>query len=106
MKEVFSHRDFVMVSSYAQLLEAEGFLVHVKNERLTMLGLADIPIPNFYPALCVVNDGDYEAAVDFLRKRISEEQEGASGGHFCKGCEEVSPGNFEICWNCGEDLFL
>lgn len=59
MKELFRHKDHAMVAYYKSVLEAKGIPVMLRNEYLAMSGLAEIPIPEFYPNICVMNDEDY-----------------------------------------------
>jgi hypothetical protein len=68
MKELFRERDPSRVGYYQSLLEASGIQTHVRNRDLvTTMGL-EVPIPEFFPALCVVDDEDYDAAIEFLRE--------------------------------------
>lgn len=104
MKELFRERDFTQVGYYQSILESEGIPTHVRNQHLTSAGLAEIPIPEFFPALCVVNDEDYNKALDILRRRKEENEKDADGEVICSSCSESNPGNFEICWSCGGNL--
>ena len=68
MKELFRERDPSRVGYYQSLLEASGIQTHVRNRDLVTTMGVEVPIPEFFPALCVVNDDDYEAAVEVLRE--------------------------------------
>ena len=103
MKELFREQDFTRVGLYRSMLESEGIPTFVLNENAETMTTM-VPIPEFFPALCVVNDDDYDLAVEVLEKnavhgaRLSQQQ------HVCPKCQERSPGNFETCWSCGADL--
>ncbi len=51
---------------YQSLLEAAGIATHVRNRDLVVM-VTEVPIPEFFPALCVVNDGDYDRALEILK---------------------------------------
>jgi hypothetical protein len=103
MKELFRERDFTRVGLYQSMLEAEGISTVVLNENSETMTTI-VPIPVFFPALCVVNDEDYDRAVDVLERnsvgsaRLSQQQK------VCPACQENNPGNFETCWSCGSEL--
>jgi hypothetical protein len=104
MKELFRERDYTKVGYFESVLEAEGIPTIVRNKHLTMSGLTEIPIPEFFPALCVIEDADYERAMEIIRRHLTENSEGADREVTCPSCGEANPGNFDICWACGEDL--
>jgi hypothetical protein len=66
MKELFRERDPALVGMYQSLLESAGIATHVRNRDLVVM-VTEVPIPEFFPALCVVNDGDYDRALEILR---------------------------------------
>lgn len=104
MKELFRERELIKVSFYQQLLEAEGIATMIRNEHLTMSGLTEIPIPEFFPALCVLNDDDYEAAMEIIRTHLAADKEAADTESPCPSCGESNPDNFDICWSCEKPL--
>ena len=104
MKELFREKDFTRVGYFQSILEAEGIPTLIRNEHLTASGLADIPIPEFYPALCVMNDADYGAAVRLIRSHLDADRQAEGIDVTCAKCGETNPGNFDICWNCNEPL--
>lgn len=101
MKELFRERNVVGLSHYRHLLEAAGIPTFIRNENLAQ---AEAPIPVFCPALCVVNDEDYERAIELIRENQIEAEEAAKEEAPCPACAEMNPGSFELCWNCGADL--
>lgn len=104
MKELFREPDITRVSFFRMLLEEEGIPTIIRNEYLTMSGLSDIPIPEFYPALCVSEDADYPRAVGLIREHLAKERQGSREEIPCPACGESNPGNFELCWSCGAGL--
>jgi hypothetical protein len=103
MKELFRERDFTRVGLYQNMLEAEGIPTVVLNENAeTMTTL--VPIPVFFPTLCVVNDEDYDRAVEVLESNAVNSARQSQQPRVCPACKETNPGNFETCWSCGADL--
>lgn len=101
MKELFREPDITRVSFFKMLLEEEGIPTIIRNEYLTMSGLSEIPIPEFFPALCVADDADYPRAVALIRDHLTTERQQTSEEWACPKCGESNPGNFEVCWSCG-----
>lgn len=102
MIELFRERDLTQITYYQSLLEAAGISTFVKNENLSTT--EGVSIPDFFPALCIVNDEDHPAATDIIRKHLKETAQTPPPDVTCAGCGEVSPGNFESCWNCQAPL--
>ncbi len=104
MQELFRERDYTKVGYFESVLEAEGIPTLVRNKHLTMSGLSEIPIPEFFPALCVMRDEDYDRAMAIIREHLTENGMGAETEVSCRSCGETNPGNFDLCWSCGADL--
>ncbi len=104
MKELFREPDITRVSYFKAVLEEHGIPTLVRNEFLTCSGLTEIPIPEFFPALCVLNDEDYPQAVAIIREQLAANMKGADTEIACRSCGESNPGNFETCWSCGESV--
>jgi hypothetical protein len=101
MRELFSERDFTRIGYYQTVLEAEGIQTFIRNENLSG---AEVSIPIFFPALCVVDENDYEKALQVL-KTLDQRDERLSGQETtCPTCKELNPGNFETCWSCSAVL--
>jgi hypothetical protein len=58
----------------------------------------------FFPALCVLNDDDYVQAVAIIREHLAANQKNADLEITCISCGETNPGNFEVCWSCGDSV--
>ncbi|SHK01516.1 Putative signal transducing protein [Rubritalea squalenifaciens DSM 18772] len=104
MKEIFRHLDLSTVSYYGNLLESEGIPVILRNEHTTTSGITSIPIPEFYPNICVLYDEDYPKAWDILNKAMHADKERAGQEIVCPKCGEVNPANFDFCFSCEENL--
>lgn len=100
MKEICRERSPIKIGFWKSILEDEGIQVFVRNENLSGV---EVPIPVFYPALCVVNDEDYDQALAILKKHLEEtpEESGDPNASIaCPSCREENPGNFDVCWSC------
>lgn len=106
MKELFRHRDPTVIHHYKTLLEVADIPIIVRNEVLQMSGITEIPIPEFYPNICVMNDEDYDRARTILKEAMTEQQTASGEDTACPNCKEPNPGNFEVCYLCGHELEL
>lgn len=104
MKELFRERDFTRVGYLQSILESEGIPTLIRNEHLNTCGLADLPIPEFFPALCVIKDEDYDQAVQLIRENLASDPRSTEPDVICSHCAESSPANFDSCWNCGSAI--
>lgn len=98
MIELFRERDLTQVTYYQSLLEAAGISTFVRNENLSTT--EGVSIPDFFPALCIVNDEDRHAAAEIIRDHLKESASTPPPDITCGTCGEISPGNFGACWNC------
>ena len=101
MKELFRERELSKVTFFQSLLEAAEIPTLIKNEHLSV---TEASIPDFFPALCVIDAADYDRAFTIIKDHL-EETEKLSGTEItCPKCKETSPGNFGSCWNCQTPL--
>lgn len=103
MKEVFRDRDITRCTIVRDLLEAEDIKVIIRNELLATSGLTEIPIPEFFPNVCVLYDGDFEKAQALVKNHLSDEGERAKQADklwVCRDCGESVPGSFDWCYAC------
>lgn len=85
----------------ADRLNQAGIRAHVFNQHAQSI-VGDVPPDIAQPQVWLERDGDRERA-QILLARI--EEEGRKGGDVrCNACGEVSPANFDLCWNCGGAL--
>ena len=96
MREIFSSADVTAVGYYKSMLDEAGIASFIQNENATSIGLAGAM---FFPRLCVVDDDDYDEALEILKSR---QFKGATetAEWTCTACGEKNPGNFELCWKC------
>lgn len=97
MREVYSHQDFTRVGFYKSILDEAGILSLIRNESVSV---TEPSVPIFCPALCVMNDEDYDAAMKLLGEIHYAPPSYLPAWH-CTKCKEEVPGNFDSCWNCG-----
>ncbi|MFT5904772.1 MAG: hypothetical protein ACI9E1_000358 [Cryomorphaceae bacterium] len=102
MIEIFRHANLIKVSLYQRALEEQGIATLIRNETIAM---TEIPIPVFYPNLCIMNDEDHEKSLEILKEIIKREQtESEAPDINCPQCNESNPANFETCWSCSGEL--
>jgi hypothetical protein len=102
MIELLRQRDLTKINYYQALLEAEGISTFIRNENLSTT--EGVSIPDFFPALCIVNYEDEAAAVEIMKRDMDQAGVVVEGDVTCAKCSEVSPANFGSCWNCGTAL--
>ncbi len=104
MKELYRHKDYSTVAYYKSILESEGIPIMLRNEHTTMAGLSEIPIPEFYPNICVMHDVDYPRAWAIMKRIMEANAKDVEIDVTCTGCGEINPGNFDMCFACGCNL--
>ena len=104
MKEVFRASSPARVNLCRSVLENAGISCFVRNETAQQsipggLAVAFFPLPDFWPTLCVMNDGDYSEAMMILNS-FQDGTAPDSAEWKCARCGESVPGNFTACWSC------
>ena len=85
----------------ADRLNLAGIRAHVFNQHASSI-VGDLPPDNAQPQVWIERECDQERAQIVLR-----DIESAASGQVeikCGGCGELSPANFDLCWNCGAAL--
>ena len=82
----------------ADRLNQAGIRAHVFNEHASSI-VGDVPPDVAQPQVWLADDADETRARALLRTMEQEARPRAP--LFCGKCGEQSPGNFELCWNCG-----
>ena len=100
MKELFREQDITRVGYYRTILESAGIATMIRNEHLVGAGITEVPIPEFFPALCVMNDEDYPKALELIKQQAAANEVGIDEETICQSCGETNPGNFHSCWSC------
>lgn len=101
MREVFIHQDSARVGLYETVLQEAGIATFVRNGLINN-SVTELPTPLFFPALCVMNDEDYDRALKILR-RVHQPAPNNEPDWTCEACRETVPGNFDTCWKCGRE---
>jgi len=104
MKDLFSEFDFTKVGYFESVLESQGIKTFIRNRDLAGLAGEASIMPELWPTLCVVNDEDYLKAMEVIRTTITENAARADTEIACAGCGETNPGNFDLCWSCGDSI--
>lgn len=101
MKEIYSHPDYTRVGYLESVLKEAGIRCFVRNAMTHNL-LTGIPSHLFYPKLCIIDDGDLDAAIELLKPLQERESPGPVGESdwICPHCGETVPAGFEQCWKC------
>ena len=106
MKEVYRSNDTGMLGLYQSILDDAGIAHFVRNESTQPASVggparAFFPLPDFWPALCVVDDDDYPAAMELLYS-VPNAVPVAGKAWRCLHCGEIMPGNWASCGHCFE----
>jgi len=105
MKQIFVDPDLTRVSFARNLLEAEGIACFIQNENTRTLGpsVAGYSYTQLLdPALCVLDETQWEKAAEIIQTHFKNST--ADGPEWqCKGCQELNPAAFDLCWNCGAE---
>ncbi len=96
MRVVFSSQDLTEVSYFKSILDEVKIPCFIQNENTANPLTAGA---NFLPSLCVLNDFDFDKAIDILKARQVKPIEGGADWT-CPSCGETNPGNFDSCWKC------
>ena len=70
MTELFRERDYTRVGYFQTVLESEGIATFVRNQDLVTM-TTDVPIPDMFPALCILKESDYERAMEILKHLVA-----------------------------------
>ena len=92
-----SLQDHARVCFYKTVLDEAGIASFIRNNLAN--NIVDMPSPVFFPALCVVNDEDYDEAMRILGEIYYQKPSTATDWR-CPKCQEDVPGTFESCWQC------
>ena len=98
MRKVYENFEYARVGHFQSILESAGLATHVKN-----LGAGnaagEVVAAQVYPELWVVNDADYDRAIDLLRPLLSDHASDVPDWK-CPECGETVVGTLGECWNC------
>jgi hypothetical protein len=95
------HRTAGEARLQAGLLTGSGLSVEVRGEALAPLS-GEIPSTETWVELWLPEE-EVERAKELLAE-VEADGEKAARLVECPRCREENPGNFELCWSCGEEL--
>ena len=97
MKKLTSAETLVLINHYKNLLESEGIPTEVRNQHLGSI-MGEVPFFETWPQLWVINDLDYDRALQLI-EAVDAESPGEAWR--CGKCGETNEGQFGACWKCG-----
>jgi hypothetical protein len=98
MRKVYENVEYARVGHFQSVLESSGIATHVKNLGASNAS-GEVVFSQVYPELWVVDDNDYDAALELLRPLITHDLPEAPDWK-CPGCGEHVVGTLGECWNC------
>ena len=97
MKKLTSAETIVLITHYKNVLEAEGIPCEIRNQHLGGI-MGEMPVFETWPQLWIVNDLDYDRALQLIE---AVDAESPPEPWQCRRCNEDNEGQFSVCWNCG-----
>ena len=98
MKKIFENIDYIQVGLRQSILASEGVETLVKNYELSATAGVIAP-SDCFPELWIVEDSDFERAVEVLNSYNSSSPV-TEASWVCSKCGSSVDGNFGACWNC------
>jgi Putative prokaryotic signal transducing protein len=101
MKRIYTAANLPDAHLVRNMLEQAGIPSHIFNAN-AIGALGDLPMSAAYPQVWIsqVHQEQHARAVVAEYNRAAPPAEAKS----CGACQESSPGEFELCWNCGGEL--
>tara|TARA_B100000767_G_scaffold248650_1_gene249717 strand:- start:76 stop:381 length:306 start_codon:yes stop_codon:yes gene_type:complete len=99
MKLVYSNENRMLANNVKNIIEAQGIHLIIKNE-FAQGAIGELSVTDSWPEIWVVNDDQYNRAVEILASIASS---GVGDDWLCKICSEENTCAFDICWNCQSD---
>ena len=78
-----------------QQLESVGIDARVFNEN-AQGAIGELPVTDTWPDVWIVQDHQFRAT----RAVIEYYEFSSENALLCNSCGEISPGRFEVCWQC------
>ncbi len=98
LRKIYEHIEFARVGYFQSILEAQGIPTHIKNLGASAAS-GEVPFMQVYPELWVVNDWEYERALQVLKPYYEVELPEGEPWE-CPACGADVDGNFGECWQC------
>jgi|SRR5208283_1181028 hypothetical protein len=105
MKKIYIAKNPIDANLFKGILEGEKIQAIVQGEFLWSVR-GEVPItPETCPSVWIINDDDYEKAVQILRDFELQGMSTDSVGDDwkCKKCGESNEKQFSECWQCGSE---
>lgn len=99
MKKIYSAADTILVGHLHNVLENEGIDCWIKNQILSG-AIGELPPTECWPEVWLRNDEDYDRAMKIISPIITPPETDQSPWQ-CH-CGEMLEGQFNVCWQCGE----
>lgn len=99
MKKIYSAADTIQAGHIHSVLENEGVDCWIKNQSLSG-GIGELPPTECWPEVWLRNDEDYDRALKIISPIILPSETDQSPWQ-CR-CGERLEGQFNECWQCGE----
>ena len=96
MKIIYTNENNFLVNNIKNIIEAQGIEVFVKNE-FAQGAVGEIPAFEAWPELWVVNDSDFDRAMEAVN---SQQKTKDNSEWQCESCTEINDASFELCWKC------
>lgn len=102
MYPVYKARDLTSATLLAGQLEDAGIRSGIRNDMLQG-ALGELPV-TLLPEVFVWHQEDISPARHLIGEWERALQTPLGEDILCARCDESNPGNFEICWSCGDEL--
>lgn len=99
MKLIYTHENRLLVNNAQNILENSGIEVTLKNE-FAGGGSGDLSFLSTWLEAWVVNDEDYDMAMEIIRISLSNNN---TKDWVCDNCNETNDASFDLCWNCQDE---
>jgi hypothetical protein len=100
MKKLTSAESLITINHFRNVLASEGIDSRIRNEHLGSI-VGEMPFVEVWPELWVINDLDYDRAMQLIDTAITDESPQDSWR--CEICGEENEGQFAACWSCGSN---
>jgi hypothetical protein len=103
MKKIYTAMNPTDAHLLKGALKSEGIEAAVQGEFL-WIARGEVPITtDTAPSVWVIDDSDYERAMEVVKAFQSSEEIGGPENEEwkCENCNEINEGQFTECWKCG-----
>jgi hypothetical protein len=102
MQLIYTHENRLLVSNVQNILENANIFVTLKNEYAAGAS-GDLSFLNTWMEVWVVNDEDYDKAMEAIKPALNNED---ISEWICADCNETNAASFDTCWSCQhENIF-